>query len=324
MTGSTRKLLITFGILLVVTVAWTTLERRQTTSRVRTFDRVEVEDVTRISISGKGNEVNLEKRGGTWIITEPLEYPANQTLVEDLLEKAGELATVNVVSSNPANHDLYEVGTDSGVLVQLYGGQEGNRRMLSVFIGKMTSDFNHTYIRRFSEDDVHTASGLVSGYFNKTVSAWRDRTIFSLPLESLEQVSVVGEDTDYTLARRGSLPEAPDAPWVIRTADGVTAADSLQAMTIIRRVATLTASAFPEPGEVIEADWENPLLTITGRLVDGSLIEVTAFDRPEDSSRYYVKTGGGETVFLMYRSNLDAVLRPVEDLMAKEEAGSGL
>ena len=36
MTGSTRKLLITFGILLVVTVAWTTLERRQTTSRVRT------------------------------------------------------------------------------------------------------------------------------------------------------------------------------------------------------------------------------------------------------------------------------------------------
>ncbi len=324
MTGSTRKLMIAFGILLVVTVAMTTLEKRQTTSRARTFNRIEVEDVTRISINGKGNEVTMEKRGGFWVITEPMEYPANQALVVDLLEKSGELSTVNVVASNPANHDLYEVGTDTGVLVQLFGGQEGNRRMMSVFIGKMTSDFNHTYIRRFSEDDVHTASGLLNGYFNKSVSAWRDRTIFALQEESIEQITVVGEATNYTLARRGSLPEAPDTPWVIRSADGVVAADSLQAMTIVRKVASLAASAFPEPWEEIDADWESPLVTITGRLVDGSSIEAMAFDKPEDTSRYYVKKDGDETVFLMYRSNLDSVLRTVEDLRAKEEAGSGL
>jgi len=188
----------------------------------------------------------------------------------------------------------------------------------------MTSDFNHTYIRRFSEDDVHTASGLLNGYFNKSVSAWRDRTIFALQEESIEQITVVGEATNYTLARRGSLPEAPDTPWVIRSADGVVAADSLQAMTIVRKVASLAASAFPEPWEEIDADWESPLVTITGRLVDGSSIEAMAFDKPEDTSRYYVKKDGDETVFLMYRSNLDSVLRTVEDLRAKEEAGSGL
>ncbi len=105
MSGSTRKLLIVFGVLLVVTVAWNSLERRRTTSRVRSFEKVAVEDVTRGAISGKGNDVTMEQRGGVWMITAPIEYPANQILVEDLLEKVGELSTVNVVSNNPANHD---------------------------------------------------------------------------------------------------------------------------------------------------------------------------------------------------------------------------
>ncbi len=42
--------------------------------------------------------------------------------MDDLLGKVDELSTVNVVSSNPANHDLYEVGVETGALVQLYSG----------------------------------------------------------------------------------------------------------------------------------------------------------------------------------------------------------
>lgn len=319
MSGSTRKLLIVFGVLLVVTVAWNSLERRRTTSRVRSFEKVAVEDVTRVAVSGKGNDVTMEQRGGVWMITAPIEYPANQILVEDLLEKVSELSTVNVVSNNPANHDLYEVGIDTGVLVQLYGGREGNRRLMSMYIGKMTSDFNHTYIRRFTDDDVHTASGLLSGYFNKTLSAWRDRTILSLPVESFELLKVVGENVDYTLAIRGVLPQAPDAPWSVEAEGTVTEADSSGAVQIVRRVAALTASGFPEPDDVVEADWENPVMSIDGRLVDGSTIEVRVWEIPDDSGRYYLRKGGDETVFLIYRSTLDSILKQREDLVADEE-----
>ncbi|MFC1559188.1 DUF4340 domain-containing protein [Gemmatimonadota bacterium] len=319
MSSSTRKLLITFGILLVVTIVWNSLERRRTTSRISSFEDVAIEEVTRIAISGKGNDVTLEQRGGVWLITSPIEYPANQTLVEDLLGKVDELATVNVVSSNPVNHDLFEVGAETGVLVQLYGGREGNRRMMSMFVGKMTSDFNHTFIRRFSEDDVHTASGLLNGYFNKTVSAWQDRTIFALPAESITQLNVIGEEVDYTLAIRGIMSESPDVPWVIQSEEGLAEADSSKAMAIVRRVAGLSASGFPEPGDLVDADWENPVIRIDGRLVDGSAIELRVCEIPGDSSRYYVRKSGDETVFLIYRSNLDPVLKQREDLIVIEE-----
>ncbi|MFC1628791.1 DUF4340 domain-containing protein [Gemmatimonadota bacterium] len=319
MSGSTRKLLIAFGILLVVTIAWNSMERRRTTSRVRSFEEVAIEEVTRITVSGKGNDVTLEQRAGLWLITAPIEYPANQILVEDLLSKVDELTTVNVVSSNPANHDLYEVGVGTGVLVQLYGGREGNRRMMSMYVGKMTSDFSHTFVRRFTEDDVHTASGLLSGYFNKTVSAWRDRTIFALPAASIGQLMVVGSDVDYTLAMRGSMADAPDVPWVLQTEEGLAEADSSKAMAIVQRVASLNASGFPEPGDLVEADWENPVITIDGRLADGSTIEVRAWEIPDDDSRYYVRKGGDETVFLIYRSTLDPVLKQRGDLVVIEE-----
>ncbi len=323
MSGSTRKLLIAFGVLLVVTIAWNSMERRRTTSRVRSFEDVVIEDVTRISISGKGNDVTLEQRGGVWLITAPIDYPANQTLVDDLLGKVEELTTVNVVSSNSANHDLYEVGAETGVLVQLYGGREGDRRLMSMYVGKMTSDFSHTFIRRFTEDDVHTASGLLSGYFNKTVSAWQDRTIFSLPVESIEQLQVVGEEVDYALAIRGSIPDAPEVPLVLQTEEGLAEADSSKAMAIVRKVAGLGASGFPEPGDPVEADWENPVIMIDGRLVDGSTIEMRVCEIPDDNNRYYIRKGGDETVFLIYRSTLDSILKQRGDLIADEEGESG-
>lgn len=324
MTPTTRRLAMAFFVLLVLTVAWNSLERRRTTSREHAFERVKTEDIQRIDLSGKGKEITLELSGGRWMITSPIEYPADQTQVENLLEKVDELTVVNLVSSNPANHDLYEVGVDTGVLVQLFGGREGDRRLLAFYVGKMTSDFSHTYIRRFTEDDVYTAGGLISGYFDKALGNWRDKTIFSVPTGQVEQVTVESEEINWTLSSRGTVPGAPDAPWVMQVDGDMVVADSSQSASIVRKFASLSASGFPDLDEEVTIDPDSLVVRAEARLKDGTALEFSAYRKPGDTSRYYITKAGDETVFLMYRSNLDSILRTREDLEAKEEEPPGL
>ncbi len=325
MAESTRRLLIVFTVLLLATAVWSVAQKRRTTSRERSFGRVDVEDVVKIEITGQGKEVMLEHHGGRWMLTEPLEYPANQTAVEDLLEKTGELAVVNLVSSNPGNHDLYEVGHDTGMLVRLFGGRDGNRELFAYYVGKMTSDFNHTYVREFGQNDVYTATGLLSGYVDKEVGAWRDRTILDLPLETIQEVHAAKDSIEYVLARRGRLAGAPDTPWTVLYAGDSepVEADSSQAVRIARKLASLSASGFPVFEGEVSVDWEEPLGSLRVVMTDGSSHEVRIWEIPDDQNRFYVRRDAGETVFLMYRSNLDLLWQQREDLAVGESGDPG-
>jgi len=318
MAASTRRLLIVFVSLLVVTIIWNGLERRGTTSRERTFEKVDVEEITRIEMSGRENVVTLSLQGGLWMVTDPLEYPAGQSLVEDLLTQIDGLVVTNLVSTSTANHDLYEVGPDTGFLVRLLGGRDGQRRLSEFYIGKMTSDFGHTYIRRFGEDDVFMASGLLQGYFNKTVSTWRDKTILSLQLENIEQIELSSADDSWQIARRGMYTEAVDAPWVISTDGGFVPADSVVVGTILRRVINLSASDFPSPAEQLPFDWDNPdyriILGLTGNIPVG----INVWLKEDDNTLVWLKKDGDETVFIVYKSTFDVIAKTRDDLILNE------
>lgn len=320
MPSSTRKLLIAFGILLLVTLVYSTFEKRRTTSRITPFARVDVEEIMRIEVKAQGEEeVAMERQGDRWVIVSPITYPANQSNVESLLEKVADLSVTNLVSSNPANHDLYEVGNDTGTLVRLLGGRNKDRRLLTFYVGKVTSDISGTYVREFGVDDVYAASGLLRGYFNKTLSAWRDRTIFKIPQTQVTAVAVAGKEYTFTLSRRGAVPGGPDAAWILQAGSGPVAADSTQAARVIRTAANLTASDFPPSGKEIDADWENPAVRIDLTLSGGEHAGLSAVPIPDDSSRYWVKKDGEETIFIIYRSTLDSVVRDPSTL----EQGAG-
>ncbi len=240
-------------------------------------------------MSGKGNTVVLNKEGDRWIVTDPVRYPADRSSVESLLEKVDELAVTNVVASNPANHDVYEVGPETGVLVRLMGGRNNDRRLLTFYVGKLTSDFSHTYVREFGNDDVQTATGLLQGYFNKTVGAWRDRTILALPVEEVVRVGVASEPANWTLARRGVIPGAPDAAWVMDVDGEIVAADSSRCAAIARSAATLRASDFPSPGQATDAGWDSVIVRVDIELSSGDRTGFTAVPMPGDNSRYWVR-----------------------------------
>jgi hypothetical protein len=278
-----------------------------------------VEDIARIEVRGDdGEEIAMERQADRWVIITPITYPANQTTVQSLLDKVGELSVTNLVSSNSANHDLYEVGVDSGTLVRLLGGRDGSRRLLTFYIGGITTDISGTYIREFGTDEVYAASGLLRGYFNKTLSAWRDRTILTLPQNEVTALSVASEEYTFLVARRGLLPGGPDAAWVVQASGEIVAADSTLAERLLSSVANLSASDFPPAGTEANIDWEVPTTRIEMTLSTGDRVGMTVIPVPDDQSRSYVRKDGDDTVFIVYRSTLDSIVRDPESLKAGE------
>jgi hypothetical protein len=315
MAASTRRLLILFGALLVVTLVWKGMERRRTTVRVRTFAHVDISQVTRIELGGSSESVVLELQGGHWMLVEPLVYPADPSAVSSLLEKAADLNVVNLVSSNPANHDLYEVGPDTGTLVRLLGGPKNDRKLLEMYVGKLTSDFGHTYVREFGRDEVYTAQGLLQGYFGKTVSAWRDHTIWEVAGDAIRKVELVSPEHTWTLLHRDLLGAGPGKVWNLMAEGETVAADSTKVARLLRTVATLRAGDFPAPGEGGEIDWSVPALRLVVTLADGRVVAATAVVKEGDTSRQWIRKDGDETVFIVYKSSLDSIKRPKEELL---------
>ncbi|MFO7768352.1 MAG: DUF4340 domain-containing protein [bacterium] len=319
MARSTRNLFIAFVALLAFALVWKSAERRGTMSRTERFAEVDTSEVTRIELRGRGNDVTLVRRGGRWMLAEPASYPANEASVEDLLERAADLQVVNLVSSNPENHDLYEVGPDTGSLVRLLGGEEGDERLLAFYVGKLTSDFSHTYVRRFGSDDVYTAGGLLQGTFDKTASAWRDKTIFSAEPASVQRVELTSPGLSWTLLRQDVPGALESAAWTLRMDGEAVAADSTRAASLVRSLATLKAADFAGEGERTSGSWEAPDIRMSFTTSDGITRAFRGILPDEEASRYRVRKDGQETVFLVYKSTIDSLKRDRDALMSREE-----
>lgn len=242
------------------------------------------------------------------MVTDPVTWPADSKAVTDLLEQASQMKASNLVSSNPENHDLYEVGGQTGLLVRLLGGADGDKRLFAFYVGKMTSDFSHTYIREFGSDEVYAAVGLLSGYFKKNTDNWRDRTILAEDASAIERIAVSRPEEAWDLVR-GS-PGGPS--WTLEIEGTTTPADSVKAAGIVRNVTRLTATGFPG-GAAAGTDWSAPTFTI--RLVrsdgtDTGVIGVPA--KGEESSKVWLRKQGEDTVYEIYKSTVDSILKKPE------------
>src|SRR5262245_46005259 len=106
--------------------------------------KVDPDRVTRLRIERHGEKpVVLERVAGSWKITAPVEYRANEQAVTAILDALKSLQLEDVISTNPKNQGTYQVdSTGTRVLAQ-----EGDKTALEIVVGKNTPDFGHTYVR---------------------------------------------------------------------------------------------------------------------------------------------------------------------------------
>jgi len=185
--------------------------------------------VDKLTVQTRQGAVELQKEAGIWMLTSPVRYPADESLVAQALGKGRQIALKGIVSSNPQKQQLFEVDS-SGTLVRVF--EKGAERA-AFRVGKPGPSFTETYVRKEGTQDVYLAEGMFGYYFARQAKEWRDRTIFKTDQAAVRSVTLQFGDTTVALSLRDSV-------WRVDTAKAADAA----VRTFLGSVTNLQADGF--------------------------------------------------------------------------------
>jgi len=157
--------------------------------------------VDKIEVTAPGTSVTLEKQGNGWMVTAPLRYRADQSVITAAVGKGKNIEVKNVVSSNPEKQHLFQVDS-AGTLIQVYAG---GSPVAAFRVGKPGPSYMETYVRKEGSNDVFLAEGMFTYVFSHPAKDWRDKSIYKSEPELIRSVTYKYGDTTFTLAMKDSL-----------------------------------------------------------------------------------------------------------------------
>jgi len=212
-----RSTLILLGVLVVLVAAtWLVLrepgESNAPVTTGKTLVDFDSAAIDRIDLRSRTVQVVLEKQNAEWMITSPLRYKADDAGVARALSAAKGIELKTLVSDNPGKQSVFEVDSAAPLVTLSASGAE----KAAFRLGKPSTSYTETYVRREGSDNVYLANGVLSGSFSKTPKDWRDKTIFRTAQEGVTNVQFQYGDTAFALAFQ-------DSAWRIgndKVADG--------------------------------------------------------------------------------------------------------
>lgn len=305
-----KQLLILGGIfvflLLVVLILENPFKKSEYQKKVEEatalFPSFNKEQVTKIEIVAKGEITTLSKQDGNWVVASMDNYPADNEGVKDLLEKVTEFDNANHVSDNPKNQAEFQVDSSS-VEAKLV---DANDKVLAhLFVGKNTPGFLSSYVRVADSNDVYVAQGYLQSVFDKGTRTWKDRTIFNFNKGIVTQINVTSPEETVELRLDAENKWQMHQP--ISAAANQTEVDNL-----LTTFSQLKTDDFAETKELTEYGLDSPTSSISAILNDGT--KVNLYVGKEEGGKLYVKSGDKATVFMLYKSNVDRLIKKSDTL----------
>lgn len=271
------------------------------------FPNFNAEQVVKIEIIATGETTTLSKQNGSWVVASMSNYPADSEGVAELLSKVGEFKNTQRVSNNPEKQAEFEVDS-TGVEAKL---MDTNGKVLAhLFVGKTTPGFLSSYVRPADSNDVYVAQGYLQSVFDKGTRTWKDRTIFSFNKGIVTQLNIISPEETVELRL--------DAEGTWQMIKPITAtAKTTEVDALLTTFSELDTDDFAEAtDELAEYELDAPQSTISAVLNDGTT--ATLHVGKEEEGKLYVKRDDKDTVFRLFKSNVDRLIKKSEALKAEE------
>ena len=244
----------------------------------------------------------LVKQNNQWLVESMDSYPADQTAVEELLDKVTEMKTIQRASSNPEKQSVFQVDS-SGVEAKLTDA--GGNLLAHLFAGKTTPEIFNSYVRAADSSDVYIVKGYLKATFDKGYRSWRDRKIFTFLKEDVTHLTIRSEEEEIELQI-----DAAGAWQMLKPI--VSAADRTEVEAITELMSSLETDDFVESKPLSEYGLDAPKMSIAATLKEGSAR--TLLIGNEESGAYYVKHGDKAQIFELNKGNVDKLIKKSTDL----------
>ena len=261
--------------------------------------------VTKIEIIATDGTTTLTKQDDAWVVTSMDDYPADSEGIAELLTKVGEFKNTQRVSSNPEKQAEFEVDS-TGVEAKLM--DVNNKLLAHVFVGKTTPGFLSSYVRPADSNDVYVAQGYLQSVFNKGTRTWKDRTIFDFNKGNVTELNISSAEETVELR----LDTAGTWQMVKPVA---AAANTTEVDNLLTTLSGLNTDDFTEStDDLTEYGLETPESVISAALNDGTT--ATLYIGTEEEGKRYVKRDDKDTVFRLFTSNVDRLIKKSDTLKA--------
>jgi len=199
-----------------------------------------VVDWDRVRLSGADRTpVELRREAGRWRVEG---VGADSALVERFVTALSAARALEVVATNPANHERMGVGPGSAdTLVLTRDGREW-----TVLLGTRGTRTGTMFVRLPDDDDVYLLDRDLSAHVRRDVEGWRDRRVVAL-----DTARVGGVEVEREGAGRGFSLVRADSSWTL--GEGGALADSTAVRNLLSELSDLTASGFLAAGDSLAA-----------------------------------------------------------------------
>ena len=310
----TKQLLILGGVfvflLLVVLIFENPFGQNEYEKKVETatplFPDFDKEQVSKIEITATGETITLLKQNDEWVVASMDNYPADSEGLAELLTKVGEFKNTQRVSNNPEKQAEFEVDS-TGVEAKL---MDANDKVLAhLFVGKITPGFLSSYVRTADSNDVYVAQGNLQSVFNKGTRTWKDRTIFDFNKGIVTELNISSPEETVELRLDA------DGRWQMLKPE-VSAVKTTEVDTLLTTFSELNTDDFAEAqDDLAEYGLDTPQSIISAALNDGTT--ATLYIGKEEEGKLYVKRDDKDTVFRLFKSNADRLIKKSDTLKAE-------
>jgi hypothetical protein len=246
---STKQLLRLAAALVFVLAIWgaTALARRPDadTARLRFLPRIDTTEIDTVVVTKRDDDTaTLIRLGpGRWQVNG---YPAAAPSVSELLRGLADTAvTAELIAANPASHAELGVTADSARRLRIV--RQG-KTVVELLAGGRSATPAGVYVRKASEPETYLIRGSLLDPLTRRADDWYERTIATIPIDSVATIEIERGSRSYQVRRR-------DSTW---TLDSGAPADSAGVANLLARYRILAASGFASPAQADSLNWERP------------------------------------------------------------------
>ena len=275
---------------------------------IKTEDKTTVLKKNRSEGGEAGQALSPASTSGDWLVETEDNYRADQEAINEIFDKVKEFKTTNLASKNPEKQSKYQVDEKSGIEIKFSDASED--LLAHFFVGRSKADFLGSYVRKADANEVYKIDETLTYVFDRH-RGWRDRTIFAFNS---------GDTTKLTTESEGEklvLQTGTEGKWELIEPEKANAKkDAVDG--ILNKLSSLDADDFAEKKDLEEYGLDAPASSVSAELNDGSS-RILLIGK-EEGGKHYVKRADKETVFQIYASSVNQLLKKVEDLKEEEKA----
>lgn len=293
-----RSTLILFLLLIVLgAIAYflipSSKEREKSDANPDVSYTIDSASVVRIDIIRGGKTMTLENVGGKWMLTSPGKYAADPLAVLQVLQGLSKFKIGSLISSNPEKQKLFQVDTTGTQITTVDRGGKSS----SIIIGKMGPSFSEVYCRMPGSKNVFLGEGLDSWTVNKEAKDWRDKSISSIPSESIKGLTYAINNRQFEYVRDSTS-------WKLGQSNVETAVMNPP----LASLANLKAEDFIDTAMKFSSD----PVSVSVKGIDNFSLHL--YPLAPDSSKYYVQSSASSQLYVISKYAAQQILKPVEQL----------